>query len=46
MMKCVLGYLNGLVVSILIFFEVYGICVIKNNSFLGFFEIIELEDFL
>lgn len=33
MMKCVLGYLNGIVVSILIFFEVYGICVIKNKSF-------------
>lgn len=44
MTKCVPGHLNGTVVSSLIPFEAYGICAIKNKSFVV--EIIQLEDSL
>lgn len=33
MTKCVPGHFNGTVVSTLIPFEAYGICAIKNKSF-------------
>lgn len=45
MTKCVPGHLNGTVVSTLIPFEAYGICAIKNKSFVVV-EIIQLEDSL
>lgn len=45
MTKCVPDHLNGTVVSTLIPFEAYGICAIKNTSFVVV-EIIQLEDSL